>query len=131
MIQGSSSSDDQAMQRKLYKEVLIDVSFKTGPPLPPFMFCILSVFFLFVSSLMCLSIFLFFHVQQYERLKELKRKLKLSVTLEVFFSFYVLPVFCLLMFLFCFIYFLSPLSCSCFDYFQFLSPLSCLCFAFS
>ncbi|KAG2648910.1 hypothetical protein PVAP13_1NG073200 [Panicum virgatum] len=31
---------------------------------------------------MCLSIFLFFHVQQYERLKELKRKLKLSVTLE-------------------------------------------------
>jgi len=94
MIQGSSSSDDQALQRKLYKEVLIDVSFKTGPPpSPPFMFCILSVFFLFVSSLMCLSIFLFFHVQQYERLKELKRKLKLSVTLEVFFSFYVLPCF--------------------------------------
>ncbi|KAG2575031.1 hypothetical protein PVAP13_7KG261800 [Panicum virgatum] len=40
--EGSSSSDDQALQRKLYKEVLID----------------------------------------YERLKELKRKLKLSVTLE-------------------------------------------------
>ena len=36
MIQGSSSSDDQALQRKLYKEVLIDVSFKTGPPLAPF-----------------------------------------------------------------------------------------------
>jgi len=42
MIQGSSSSDDQALQRKLYKEVLID----------------------------------------YERLKELKKKLKLFVTLE-------------------------------------------------
>ena len=108
MIQGSSSSDDQALQRKLYKEVLIDVSFKTGPPLAPFyVLHIVRLFSICLFTNVPVNIFVF-HVQQYERLKELKRKLKLSVTLEVFFSFYVLPVFCLLMFLFCFIYFLSP-----------------------